>query len=60
MKRKYDTHTVTAARIGMTSGLLVGSVTTKPIEIGSVSVKDYEAGFDEGASHDNFKQISFA
>lgn len=60
MKRDYVSLTMTSLHVEMTGRLLTGSITAVPIQIGSVTVKDFEAGFDEGgAAHNDFKDISF-
>lgn len=39
--------------------ILRGSLTAVPIKINEVTVEDFQNGFDEGLTHDDFKTISF-
>lgn len=60
MKRNYITPeaSIYDTRLRM-SVLVTGSVTDVKMKINSVTVQDYEAGFDIGVEHDDFKNISF-
>lgn len=57
MSRSYNTLSMTRTHVEVTGGILVGSLTTTPIKVGSVTVKEYEAGFNEAGN--DFKEISF-
>lgn len=56
-KRSYTALTTEILRVESSAGFLTGSLTAVPIEIGTVKVENFEAGFNEGGN--DFKDISF-
>ncbi len=45
-------------RVETTGSILTGSLTKVPIQIGTVAVEDFKAGFEDAGGND-FKEISF-
>lgn len=58
-KKEYNSLSTELIRVEATGSILTGSLTSVPIQIASVTVEDYKAGFDEGPEHNDFKEISF-
>jgi len=56
-KRLYNRLSTELLRVETSGSILTGSLTTVPIQVGAVTVENYEAGFNE--SGNDFKEISF-
>lgn len=57
MKRNYDGLNFSLVLASTTSSILTGSLTSVPIEVATVDVKEYEQGFNIGGN--DFKEINF-
>ena len=45
--------------VRLESGILTGSLTTTKIQVNTVEVENYDAGFDIGTGHNDFQDLSF-
>lgn len=45
--------------VQLESGILTGSLTTTKIQVNTVDVENYDAGFDIGTEHNDFQDLSF-
>lgn len=52
MRRSYSKLMVTPLSVSCESGFLAGSITAKKISAGSVTVDNFDNGFDSGSKED--------
>ncbi len=59
MKIVYKKMEIDCMAVRLESGILTGSLTNQSIKVNTVTVDEYDAGFDIGLEHNDFQDLSF-
>lgn len=59
MKRYYEKLSLTPFSFDMEGPVLEGSYTNKAVKVNSVTVDDFDQGFDDTIAPDGFQDITF-
>ena len=59
MNKHYVKMVITPVGFELRSSVLTGSLTTTKIDVNTVEVEPFEAGFSLGEEHNDFQDLSF-